>query len=432
MNIQEKFFMKRKFYVMLLILICLSSGIYCGGDGSSGDKTNNSSGKVTMTGMMAKSDSIDLVWTNPAGVTLGRIDISWTGSSDSGSAQVTDGSTEYTISGLSATTKYTISLTVVNSSNKSSDAVSFSVSTSAADKTYCFIYTAADLNAVRGGSTLAGNYILMADISLSDYASGEGWVPIGDSTTAFTGIFDGNAHTISGLTINRSGNDQGLFGCVGSAGTITNLKLECNKVTGNDDVGALAGESSGTISNSYAAGEISGANGAGGLVGYNNSGAIDNSYSSCKVSGSSYYVGGLVGSNSGTISNSYAIGAVSGGTDDSTGGLVGNNSGTIINSYAIGAVSGTSTVSGLVGYYSNLGSITNCYYDSDTTGRSDSYAVGYTTAQMKLQDASIVYDTDIYVDWDFAGESDNGTEEIWSIDTTGAVNSGYPYLTNNP
>ena len=46
---------------------------------------------------------------------------------------------------------------------------------------------------------------------------------------------------------------------------------------------------------------------------------------------------------------------------------------------------------------------------------------------MKLTDTSVA----TYSGWDFAGETDNGTEDIWSIDTSGSVNSGYPYLTDN-
>ena len=44
------------------------------------------------------------------------------------------------------------------------------------------------------------------------WTTGEGWQPIGDSSNAFTGQFEGNGFTISNLTIDRSTSDIGLFG----------------------------------------------------------------------------------------------------------------------------------------------------------------------------------------------------------------------------
>ncbi len=54
------------------------------------------------------------------------------------------------------------------------------------------------------------DYILTADIDLSAYY----WTPIGNSSAPFTGSFNGNGHTISGLYINSSSSYQGLFGYV--------------------------------------------------------------------------------------------------------------------------------------------------------------------------------------------------------------------------
>lgn len=72
---------------------------------------------------------------------------------------------------------------------------------------------------------------LKADIKLNTDdvpASGNEWTPIGNSDdNVFSGIFDGNGHTISGLYINVTGSlkgslYQGLFGCV-EDGTVQNL-----------------------------------------------------------------------------------------------------------------------------------------------------------------------------------------------------------------
>lgn len=113
---------------------------------------------------------------------------------------------------------------------------------------------------------LDGNYILTKDIDLSAY---ENWTPIGDinnidSTTlsyvnTFTGIFEGNGHTISNLTINWTesvgSNGQlfiGLFAATQGA-TIRNLVMSnANISAGNGSnqifVGAIAGGTEASIS----------------------------------------------------------------------------------------------------------------------------------------------------------------------------------------
>ncbi|MBI4986283.1 MAG: filamentous hemagglutinin N-terminal domain-containing protein, partial [Rhodocyclales bacterium] len=88
--------------------------------------------------------------------------------------------------------------------------------------------------------------------------SSSGFVPIGDSTSAFTGTFDGQSHTLSNLSIARSGsNDAGLFGVIGSTGSVGNLTLANAVVSGADYVGRLAGRSSGWYGNiGYTGGSV--------------------------------------------------------------------------------------------------------------------------------------------------------------------------------
>ena len=63
----------------------------------------------------------------------------------------------------------------------------------------------------------------MADIDLS---SVENWEPIGNDSTKFTGIFDGNGHVIKNMTINRPDtNYVGLFGYTDSGSEIKNIGL---------------------------------------------------------------------------------------------------------------------------------------------------------------------------------------------------------------
>ncbi|MHC4546858.1 MAG: GLUG motif-containing protein, partial [Planctomycetota bacterium] len=231
---------------------------------------------------------------------------------------------------------------------------------------------------------------LMADIDLSGY-TGTQFNIIGiDIHHPFTGVFDGNGHTISNFTYTSTGTRYiGLFGHVGEwvvnaeiknlglidpdvdagtgwfvgslvgylrEGTITNCYVEDSSVSGNIFVGGLVGSNSGTITNCCSKGIVSGDKEIGGLVG-SNGGTITNCYETGSVKGN-FDVGGLVGmSGEGTITNCYATGSVKG--NFGVGGLVGwDYESTISNSYSTGSVTGTGIVGGLVG--SNGGTITNC------------------------------------------------------------------------
>ncbi len=190
----------------------------------------------------------------------------------------------------------------------------------------------------------------------------EGFVPIGNSASPFTGTLNGYDYTISNLTINApTSSFIGLFGYINSA-TIQNVGLVNVNITGLNCVGGLVGASEGgTITNSYATGSVSSSANSydiGGLVGAANGGSVINSYSTASVTGgaSSGQVGGLVGYayDRVTISNSYATGSVTGGSNaDYIGGLVGfAYGGTITNGYATGPVSGgagSSFIGGLIG-----------------------------------------------------------------------------------
>ena len=222
-----------------------------------------------------------------------------------------------------------------------------------------------ELNDIR--NDLSAHYRLGNDIDASatiGWNNGTGWIPIGNSSNAFTGSLGGNNYTITGLFINRPTTDYvGLFGGTSSA-EIENIGLLDVNVLGRYYVGGLIAYNVGTINQSYATGDVRGEDYVGGLVGYNG-GTINQSYASCNVSGSDWYVGGLVGQNNdGTITQSYATGDVSGSTD--VGGLVGFNGGTINQSYATGDVIGMLRVGGLVSR--NSGTINQSYATGDVSG----------------------------------------------------------------
>jgi len=216
--------------------------------------------------------------------------------------------------------------------------------------------------------------------------------------TSFTGVFDGNGHTISHLTITGAWY-LGLFGQVASErGMVKNLGVLDVKITGEDHrVGGLAGENSGDITRCYSTGIVNGSTSVGGVVGYSLGGTLTCSFSTAKVSGSSY-VGGLVGEHWGTaVTNCYSSGAVSG--RSIVGGLTGGNWGTIANCYSTSKVSGTDSVGGLVGART-WGVVTDSFWDIQTSGQTTSVGgTGKTTAEMKMAVT--------FTNWDF--------EEIWTI-----------------
>jgi len=236
----------------------------------------------------------------------------------------------------------------------------------------------------------------------------------------FGGNFDGNGHIISNLCIRGHGY-IGLFGCIGSDASVSDLTLEATNIniTGGS-VGALAGRNSGSIRECYVSGTIRNSMtgdllrwsvGSGGLVGFN-AGSISACQSNCSVFGGSYNAGGLTGWNDhgSQILSCYSTGAVIG--KNCVGGLVGSNGyrAAVRQCYTLGSVTGNRTVGGLVGY-NESNSIISCFWDVETCEVLTSHGgTGLTTSEM--QTAS----TFLEAGWDFIDETDNGTEDIWWID----------------
>lgn len=140
---------------------------------------------------------------------------------------------------------------------------------------------------VNGGNNGA-NAVLTADIDMSS----QSWSGIA-SNQDYTGVFDGQGHTISNLT-----GTEGLF--AKNSGTVKNVRLENVSITREGgNLGAVVGVNTGTVFNCFSSGSITGTGtnawSIGGLVGHNNGGILSGSASSCTVSGKT--TGGLVGSN---------------------------------------------------------------------------------------------------------------------------------------
>jgi len=239
------------------------------------------------------------------------------------------------------------------------------------------IYTAEQMNDIGvDPDDWDKHFKLMADIDLSGYTgtyfSIIGYFASPSYNKPFTGVFDGNGHTISNFSYTSTdANYVGLFGYVhGENAQIKDLGLiDPNVDAGTGDyVGSLVGFG-GPITNCYAqGGSISGTTNVGGLAGGIAWGTISNCYYLATVSGITD-VGGLVGWNEGQITNCYSSGDVSG--DSNVGGLAGINwEGTITNSYSTSSVSGAGWVGGLVGLH-RLGAVTCSFWDTETSRRSN-------------------------------------------------------------
>ena len=308
----------------------------------------------------------------------------------------------------------------------------------------------------QNASSWGSYFVQTANIDASSDASwdsDQGFTPIGNSTTNFTGTYDGGGHTITGLYINRNSSYYvGLFGYASEA-TIKNLGVINVNITGHVGVGGLVGNNTyGSVTNCYSTGTVTGSyyydgsnygsyvggliggnaydhvsrcystasvNGQiyiGGLIGYLDAGSvIENSYSTGGVSCQYSHFGGFAGTMvSCTVTDCYSTGNVSGsGGSVYAGGFTGDiGSVTLTDCYSTGGVSGTNYVGGLVGFDAGS-SVSGCFWNTNDYGGGSADGTGKTTTEMN--------------------ESSTFLNAGWTFSTTawamyGAINSGYPYL----
>ena len=231
-----------------------------------------------------------------------------------------------------------------------------------------------------GGKTLI-NITLTGDITLT----GE-WTPIGNYENRYTGTFDGNGHTITGLTVNqKERGNVGLIGYLGSGGKVQNLTLENVNLNGNLYVGGVVGYSNnGTVTACTASGSINGKEYVGGIVGSNYLGTVTASYNTSSTVNGSYLVGGVVGQ---------------------------NNKGIVTACYnASGSIYGEVTVGGVVGD-NYTGTVTACYW-SNYAG----YGIGNGTGDAAKVDGATIT-------WAYAVKTMNNAlnGSGWQYELTGAL-----------
>lgn len=247
------------------------------------------------------------------------------------------------------------------------------------------ISTAGHLDMLRGGIVpgmdMSKCYQLVNDLDLSAYTDVnyplQGWLPLGwisgNSSsavcTAFTGNFDGQHHTVSGLSINNDISHAGLFAKLDTS-SVSNLKISGASVQAGNDSAILAGEAYGavvsgcqisvsSISNKSPSSGVS----TGLLIGKVTITGMSAAIERCSASGSvtgTGYNGGLVGTMiGGSIRDCYTNATVSG--SSYAGGLIGQvGAANIDRCYACGNISGSQYIGGIAGSMGTSTYLRNC------------------------------------------------------------------------
>ena len=220
------------------------------------------------------------------------------------------------------------------------------------------------------------HFRLVSDLDLS----GKEWTPIGTYSKPFWGGFDGDGHTITGMTITGDRDFVGLFGACHNftvpSSYIKNVTVKWANISGHSFVGAIAGEGA-NISDCYSIeNTIYATRCVGGVCG-SLTGSISGCYNSSSVKGN-YAAGGIMGTASyngrttvGVVQYCYNIGAVTVTQQDgSVGGIISASANryNISNCLNCGKITGNGkNVGGIVGSTdsSYMNFIGNCYYNSD-------------------------------------------------------------------
>ena len=259
-----------------------------------------------------------------------------------------------------------------------------------------------------GTYNLSGvSFYLANDVALTGT-----WKPVGNGVSAvkdfFSGTFDGCGHTISGLNVQSSTANQGLFAAINKA-TIRNLNVSGTVSCGTKNyIGGIVGKvQAGTIENCSFSGSVTGGY-TGGIAGGLNSNdvTISGCVNAADVTGTT--AGGILGhwKNTAAIRDCYNTGSVTGSAK--AGGIVGQlQKGSIENCYSIGDIGGKASQKGGIFAFSNA-AVKNCYYtlpEAETLGGTAAAATQITSPE------------------GLAGKLGNAFKE----DTAGA-NNGYPIL----
>ena len=275
------------------------------------------------------------------------------------------------------------------------------------DKTGCPTSSNRSTDADGNTITTCIGYELTADISLKDY---DNWDPIGrcisqnNCPESFSGTFDGNGHSISGLQISLSADAYGvgLFGAVTASASLRNITLRDVDITSGgrgSDLGALVGYGRDAefkhISVEGLNISAAGINFVGGLVGNGEDADISSSSVVADTVSGSYSVGGLVGDGGDADISSSSVVADTVSGDSVVGGLVGVARESDISSSSVvaGTVSGDYDVGGLVGSGENVDISSSSALAGTVSGRHRVGGLVGDGEDAEISSSSVVADT---------------------------------------
>ena len=407
--------------------VSVSASGYTTGTIATADRTSNTDSQSNDSGTLSIPSTIPDAPTDLANTatTASHVSLSWNAPSNTGGDPITDYIVEYsihhenpsddswvtfsdgtstdttaTVLWLTPSTEYDFRVHAVTDIGTGSPTSLVTVTTSAVIS----VSSCADFENIN--NDLSGGYALTTDLS----CTGEGNNIMVGLSAPFTGIFDGNGHTITFTLSDPSGNFSrlGLFQTTDGA-TINNINITA-VIDGPFKMGALVGEASSSHfnndhanvtmtvdennnANPYVGGMIaylygnsllehSSVSGSivandsttflGGLVGYVETAHILTSYATDTVTSYSTNlgcgVGGFAGCilNQATVEQSFATGSVS--AQNSAGGFAGGiGQATVLNSYATGNVSGDQLIGGFSGWIQQS-EVSTAYASGSVTG----------------------------------------------------------------
>ena len=263
------------------------------------------------------------------------------------------------------------------------------------------VYLVSDIEANKGyadKTNLTWDSSLAADGTTAITGTSYPWTAIGSATTRFNGVFDGQMHTISGIYLDATTSNQGMFSVTGSDAKVRNFYLKNSyfKATGSSKItglGSIVGSARGSefekiYSDAIVAG-YSKSNDVGGMIGITEETSVSISdcwfAGSATINGAASYLGGLIAYaniasviknclNTGEVYHKYSVNTAG------TGGFVGNAYANveIINGVNHSNVKYTkgNGVGLFVGMYTGTVTISNSHtidYDKKLVGSSDTY-----------------------------------------------------------
>ena len=199
---------------------------------------------------------------------------------------------------------------------------------------------AADVNS---GNGYEGIYFKLEndlDYSGVTVTGGSNFTPIGDLGTAFSGTFDGQGYTISGIRISDpDGFDKAIFGRV-VEGTVKNLVVSDCRIEARTGGGIVAALESATIENCHVGSDVTltGKMYVGGIAAGCNNGEITGCTSAATITGTinsgqkASYLGGIAGATlagptGSTLTDNLFLGTIGGDLNEYIGAITGSDDG---------------------------------------------------------------------------------------------------------